>query len=299
MIVSYNHPGALDAASSQNVSACSVPMLEVRDLACGYGKRTVLERVSFSARRGRVLVMLGPNGVGKTTLFKTILGFLPRLAGEVLVEGEEVRAWSRRRFAQSVSYVPQTHDSAFGFTVREMVLMGRTPLSGSLAGPSATDEAAACAALDRLGLGYLADRDCTTLSGGEMQMVLIARSLAQEPSLLVMDEPCANLDLGNQVRVLSQVRALARQGLTVVLTSHDPNHALLLNSDVLCVGQGACAAHGSAREVLTPELLSRLYGANVGIGVVEGEHGLRAPACVAFLDDEDDGGETDEHEQLQ
>ncbi len=125
--------------------------LEVSDLACGYGGRAVLEHVSFSVPRGRAVMLLGPNGVGKTTLFKTVLGFLPRLAGSVLVEGEEVRGWTRKRYARSVAYVPQAHDAAFGFTVREMVLMGRTPALEGFSSPTPDDEAAACAAIDRLG----------------------------------------------------------------------------------------------------------------------------------------------------
>ena len=261
------------------------PALEARDVACGYNGRPVLEHVSFTVAPGSATVLLGPNGVGKTTLFKTMLGFLPRLAGQVFVDGEEVRGWTRKRFAQSVAYVPQTHDAAFGFTVREMVLMGRTPAAAAIAGPSREDERIACEAIDRLGLGPLADRDCTTLSGGERQMVLVARALAQQPRLLVMDEPCANLDLGNQVVVLRQVRALAESGLVVVVTSHDPNHAFMLDGDVVCVGRGGHVVSGRAAEVLTPAALGQLYGIDVGVGDVAGPHGARTRACVAFMDE--------------
>lgn len=260
-------------------------MLELESLTCGYDRKTVLSDVTMSVDAGCSVVLLGPNGVGKTTLFKTMLGFLPARGGVVRIAGEDVSTWTRRRFAQSVAYVPQTHDSSFGFTVREMVLMGRTPLSSSLAGPTRHDEEIACGVLDELGLGWAADRDCTTLSGGEMQMVLIARALAQCPQLLVMDEPCANLDWGNQTRVLSHVRELAHQGLSVIITSHDPNHALLLGSDVLCIGRDGCLDAGRARDVLTVEALSRLYGVSVGVGVVGDGRGCVQLACAPFLDD--------------
>lgn len=257
--------------------------LEVRDLACGYDGHAVLEEVSFAVPRGRAVVLLGPNGVGKTTLFKTVLGFLPRLSGEVRVCGEEVHAWSRKRFAQSVAYVPQSHDAAFGFTVREMVLMGRTPALDGFASPTRFDEEAACAAIDRLGLGALAGRDCTTLSGGELQMVLIARALAQDPQVLVMDEPCANLDLGNQVIVLERIRELVAEGLAVVVTSHDPNHALLLDCDAVCVGRNEGMICGRAADVLTPVALGSLYGVEVGVGEVTSPGGRTSRACTAFL----------------
>lgn len=260
--------------------------LEVRNLACGYLGRAVLDDVSFALEPGSAVVLLGPNGVGKTTLFKTMLGFLPSLSGTVLVEGEDVRDWTRRRYAQSVAYVPQSHDAAFGFTVREMVLMGRTPALGGFTAPTREDERIACAVIDELGLGALADRDCTTLSGGERQMVLVARALAQQPRLLVMDEPCANLDLGNQVVVLRRVRELVAKGLAVVITSHDPNHAFLLDGGVVCIRRGEGVESGPAREVLTADALAALYGVDVGVGVVEGPQGQAGWACVPFLENE-------------
>lgn len=272
-------------AVSERVEARALA-LEVSHLACGYGGDPVLDDVSFSLACGRALVLLGPNGVGKTTLFKTVLGFLPRLAGDVRIEGEDVRGWTRKRYARSVAYVPQTHDSAFGFTVREMVLMGRTPSLGGFAAPTREDERIACAVIDELGLGALADRDCTTLSGGERQMVLVARALAQQPRLLVMDEPCANLDLGNQVIVLKRILALVERGLAVVITSHDPNHAFLLGSDVVCVGRGSGVTAGAARDVLTAEALGALYGIEVGVGEVRGSGGKRGVACTPFLESE-------------
>lgn len=267
-------------------------MLEIKSLTCGYGSYVVLRDLSLSVEAGSITVLLGPNGVGKTTLFKTILGFLPARSGQVLVEGESVSSWSRRRFAQSVAYVPQTHDCAFGYTVREMVLMGRTPLAGSLAGPTSADMRATDAVLDDLGLLVLAERDFTSLSGGEQQMVLIARALAQQPKLMIMDEPCANLDLGNQVRVLARIKQLACAGLSVVVTSHDPNHALMMDCDVLCIGHAGSSARmrGRAAEVLTAQMIGELYGIDAACGLIAGDGGRCSLACTAFLPEGAGGG---------
>ncbi len=257
-------------------------MLSVEGLSCGYGSRVVLSDVSFTVGAAGVLTLLGPNGVGKSTLFKTILGFLPRLAGSVFLEGEEVSGWSRRRFARSVAYVPQTDEGTFGFTVRELVLMGRTPAAGGFAGPSRADERIACDVIDQLGLSSLADREVSSLSGGERQMVLIARALSQQPKLLMMDEPCANLDWGNQIVVLSRIRELARAGLAVVVTSHDPNHALLLESDVLCLGRDQVFS-GEAADLLRPELLRALYGVDAACGTLRADDGREVLACAPLL----------------
>ncbi len=268
-------------------------MLEIDSLTCGYGSHVVLEDLSLSVAAGSITVLLGPNGVGKSTLFKTILGFLPARSGRVYVEGADVTGWSRRRFAQSVAYVPQTHDCAFGYTVREMVLMGRTPLAGSLAGPTAADARMVDAVLDDLGLRALSGRGFTSLSGGEQQMVLIARALAQQPKLLIMDEPCANLDLGNQVRVLARIKRLADAGLSVVVTSHDPNHALMLDCDVLCLGRAGTAARlqGRAADVLNADTIGELYGIDAACGRVRGSRGREGLACTAFLPEDVAGGQ--------
>lgn len=247
--------------------------LSAHGLACGYGERTVLEGVSFDLAAGQVMAILGSNGVGKTTLFKTLLGFLRPLAGSVFVKGRDTGTWTRREFARQVAYIPQLHTPSFSFSVRDVVLMGRTPHLPGLASPSAADERVADEVIGQLGVAHLARRDYSSLSGGERQMVLIARALAQKPCILVMDEPCASLDFGNQALLLEQVIDLARQGMAVVMTTHDPNHALLLGSDVLCLGQDGFLTQGRAREVLDAPLLSALYGVPVAMG----------GACVPLL----------------
>lgn len=259
-------------------------VLQARGLACGYGSRAVLQGLDLTFESGQTLCLLGPNGVGKTTLFKTLLGFLKPLAGTLTCDGEDITRWSRRRYGTMFGYIPQTHASAFNFTVSEMVLLGRTPaLSGVSQHVTADDRRLAQEAMEALGIAHLAERDCSQLSGGEMQMVLCARALAQQPAFLVMDEPTSSLDLGNQVRVLEQVSALGERGLGVIMTTHDPNQAFLLDGEVLCVLPGAGFLGGSVREVLTRDTLSSLYGVPVGISETVSPGGVSYNSCVPFL----------------
>jgi iron complex transport system ATP-binding protein len=200
-------------------------VLRAQDVRCGYGSVEVVRDISFTVRTGEVLCLLGPNGVGKTTLFKSILGFLPLRGGRVVLAGRDLSTWRRRELARVVAYVPQAHGAPFPFTVGEVVLMGRTPRLGVVSSPGLDDLRVAHETLDSLGIAHLTDRSFTQISGGERQLVLIARALAQQPTLLMMDEPTSNLDLGNQVQVLRQIRAMAAAGLAIVMISHTPDHA--------------------------------------------------------------------------
>jgi iron complex transport system ATP-binding protein len=246
-------------------------MLEVRGLACGYRGRRVLDDVTFTVGDGRAAVILGPNGVGKTTLFKTLLGLLAPLGGEVLLDGHRIDLRAGSSDMRRIAYVPQSHVPSFSFTVTEVVVMGRTPRLGRFATPSATDVAKAREVLGQLGLDDLADRDYTQLSGGERQMVLIARALVQEPAVLMMDEPAASLDLGNQARLLRAARKLAdERGLSVVMSSHNPDHAFLVADDVLLVSRDG-TKFGPANDLLDAAELSRVYDTRVR--VLEGSGG--------------------------
>ncbi|MEI3854537.1 MULTISPECIES: ABC transporter ATP-binding protein [unclassified Ensifer] len=244
--------------------------LEIRDLAFGYGARTVGEDISLSLAAGEVLALLGPNGTGKTTLFKTVLGLLPVKAGDILLDKKPLSAWSRRERAKQIAYVPQAHAALFPFTVLEVVLMGRAPHLAPFSSPDSRDHRIAMEALDGLGMTQLAARPYTEISGGERQMALIARALAQEPSILVMDEPTANLDYGNQMRVLSHIRALAARGLSVVLSTHNPDHAFLVADRVALLHASKLAALGVPKAVLTPAALKKLYDIDVVIGSIDG-----------------------------
>jgi iron complex transport system ATP-binding protein len=239
--------------------------LEARDLAFGYRGRPVGRNVSVGFGAGEIVCLLGPNGGGKTTLFRTLLGLLPSQGGQVLLDGAELGTLSRREVAKRIGYVPQAHTGYFPFTVRDVVLMGRTAHLPAFAGPSRRDRAIADEALERLGLAHLAEAIYTRISGGERQLTLIARALAQATPLLVMDEPTASLDFGNQVRVLGEVMSLAQSGIGILLSTHDPDQAFQCAARVALLRGGELIAQGAPPEVLTRERLRVLYGVDVGV----------------------------------
>lgn len=238
-------------------------MLQARQLAIGYPGRRVGAGFDVDLDAGSVLALLGPNGGGKTTLLKTLLGLIPAQGGEVLLEGQAIARVPLRERALRLAYVPQAAATGFGFPAREVVLMGRTAHGGLFARPSARDHAVVDQSLQRLGIAALADRRIDELSGGERQLVLVARALAQEPRAVILDEPTASLDFGNQGRVLREIRRLADDGLAVLFTTHDPNHALRFADRVLLMRDGATLAQGPVAELLRREQLQALYGAAV------------------------------------
>lgn len=258
--------------------------LEARDLAFGYRGHRVGHDVSLALEAGEIVCLLGPNGGGKTTLFRTLLGLLPAHGGEVRLGGDDLTELSRREIARRVAYVPQVHTGYFPFTVRDVVLMGRTAHLAPLASPSRQDRAAAEAALTRLGLVHLADAVYTQISGGERQLTLLARALAQAAPLMVMDEPTASLDFGNQVKVLERIAELARSGIGVLLSTHDPDQAFLLGHRVALLHGGTLAALGRPQDVLTPAALRMLYGVDVTIARVGDAHFGERAVCVPRIE---------------
>lgn len=243
--------------------------LTVRELTFAYEKKPVLAGVSFTANPYEVLGVLGANGAGKTTLFRCILGELKHAEGDIEIDGAAVKSLRPRALAHRIAYIPQTHPMTFRFTVRDMVLMGTTHQISPLSVPRAPQYSAAEDAMERLGIAALADKDFNRISGGEQQLTYIARALAQQAKILVMDEPTASLDYGNQLYVLSVVRALAREGYTVLVSTHNPQHAIWYADRVLALKDGCAAAFGAVSETLTPALIETLYGRHTTIKQTE------------------------------
>jgi len=252
--------------------------LEAHALGYGYPGRPVGRGLDLALGAGEVLCVLGPNGGGKTTLFRTLLGLLPAQAGSILLDGQALEAMSRGDVARRVGYVPQGHAAQFAFTVREAVLMGRTAHISLFATPGAADLAAADRAIAALGIESLAGRVVTELSGGERQLAMIARALAQGARALVLDEPTASLDFGNQVRVLREIRRLAAEGYAVVFSTHDPGQAFLAASRVLLLARGGAVRQGTPGQVITGENLQAVYGVEVRVAEVDG-----ARVCLPAL----------------
>ena len=240
-------------------------MLEVQALDFGFPGRTIGRGVGFRVEAGEVMCVLGPNGGGKTTLFRTLLGLLEPHGGSIQLEGASLPSLSRAEIARRVGYVPQGHSAYFAFSVREFVLMGRTAHLGVFSSPSKKDFGVAERALESLGIPHLADKPVTEISGGERQLALVARALAQEPKLLVLDEPTASLDFGNQVRVLQRIGALAASGIAILFSSHDPDHAFLCARRALLLAEGRVLEIGAPRDVIRPDTLERLYGVSVQV----------------------------------
>ena len=239
--------------------------IKVEQLSFSYGEHEVLKGVSFSAEYGQFLSVLGPNGVGKSTLFRCMLGLLKPHEGVVSINGRPISALSSAELARHIAYIPQSHNPVFNYTVFDMVLMGTTAQLGRFSAPGAAQTALVDSALERLGIAHLRDRGYANISGGERQLVLIARAIAQQAKILVMDEPSASLDFGNKMRVMQTVKGLAREGYAVIQSTHDPDQAFFYSDKILALHKGQLLAWGTPREVMTNELISTLYGVEVEV----------------------------------
>lgn len=261
----------------------SAPIIAAHDVSCGYGSHVVLSGFSESVHAGEVLCLLGPNGVGKTTLFKTMLGMQSSFGGEVLVQGAPIASYAPRDLARIVAYVPQAHTPPFAFTAFDVVVMGAAASSGFFGTPGDAERDIAEEVLADFDIVDLRDRPYTELSGGQRQMVLIARAVAQRPSVLFMDEPTASLDLGNVARVLSTVRRLAARGMAVVMTTHSPEHVAQCDARGVLVMRSGRMVHGDAKTLLTPELLSEAYGSPIALGEIS-HRGKALFACQPIVE---------------
>jgi iron complex transport system ATP-binding protein len=234
-------------------------VIEVSNLSFGYSKeRTILKSLSFNAGKAEIINILGPNGCGKSTLIKALLGFFSVKKGMVRYNGQDITAIKRKDMAKLTSYVPQLHIGAFSYSVLDVVLMGRAPFAGRAY--SKQDYAAAYEALERVKMKDFAERSYLYLSGGERQLVIIARSLAQRAEYFLMDEPVAGLDYGNQYLLLSVIKQLAEEGMTIILSTHHPEHALFLEGRSILIKDGAIVGDGTSETIINIKTISKLYG---------------------------------------
>lgn len=246
--------------------------LDIKGLTFAYdGKRPVWEDISLQARPGEVLAVLGPNGTGKSTLLHCVAGLETPRAGRILADGRDIASLGRRELARRIAFVPQVHTPVFSFSALDVVVMGRTAHLGLFAAPSAADVRIAREALATMGAAHLADAPYDRTSGGERQLILFARALAQEAPILLLDEPTSHLDFGNQIRTLTLIRSLADRGLTVVMTTHFPDHAFAIAERTCLLARGRVRGYGPTREILTAEALSALYGLRVTLHRLEAD----------------------------
>lgn len=235
--------------------------LSIHDLSYGYmADRQLLRHISFKISSGTILTILGQNGVGKSTLLYCIMRFIHTYTGQIQVFGKEQSQYNRKEYASLVAYVPQLYDTQFDYTVEEMVLMGLNPTISYFHSPRKKEHDIACAALDRLGILPLKDRVVNSLSGGERQLVYIARALAQQPKLILLDEPTSALDYGNSYRILDLLLQLKEEGYTLVLTSHNPNYPLYLKEKTAAILIDGSFVFGDTQHLLTDDMLTRIYG---------------------------------------
>jgi iron complex transport system ATP-binding protein len=255
------------------VETVSETLISIRNLAFSYDgdHRRVLEKLTLDLPVGSITAILGPNGAGKTTLVHILLGILKPSNGEITISGKNIQHYTRHELSRLIAFVPQSEYTAFEFSVLDYVLMGRAPHIGMLQMPTHNDLVHTLEHLEMLGISNLAQRSVLELSGGERQLVLIARALAQEPELLLLDEPTTHLDLSNKNRILTKLSKLADRGMTVVYTTHDPDSATTIARFLVLMKEGRVLSSGNTKSVMSAELLTETYGLPVRVIQVDGQ----------------------------
>jgi len=263
----------------------------VSNLAFGYDEKPVLEDISFTAEENELLSVLGLNGAGKSTLFRCMLGLLKRYKGSITVNDKDIRQMGTREMARNIAYIPQTTYPPFNYSIFEMVLMGTASQASMFSGPGKRQAELVDDALEKMGIAHLKHRGFNQISGGERQLALIARALAQDARILILDEPTANLDFGNQIRVLSQLKLLAGEGYTIVQSTHNPDQAFLFSDRVLALKDGKIFACGTPNDIYSESLLKALYGVDAEVlNLYDGKVRVSIPKVVIGKDFSSEGG---------
>lgn len=257
-------------------------LIEVKDLEFAYDSRKkVLDKINFSIESGEIIALLGPNGCGKSTLIRLMLGLMKPGLGTVLFKGRNVTHIKHKLFAQEVAYVPQVHRSSFPYSVLDVVLMGRIPHKSFFFAYSKKDYAIADEIMERLLIKHLADQPYTQISGGERQLTLIGRAMAQGAHTFFMDEPATGLDYGNQMRLLKHIMRLAGEGYTFIKSTHAPEHALWIADRAILLKDGVLLGDGKCRDVINSDNLMALYKTKINVDCVRDDIYVCSPAGVS------------------
>lgn len=253
--------------------------LDIQDLSAGYGSTPVISGIHMTADPGRICAVMGRNGSGKTTLLRCINHVLPLLNGTIRIMGQDITRMARHRIAQIISVVPQVNFSPFSFSCRDMVLMAGAARIRAWAAPSRKEQEQALSVMAEVGIDHLATQAFNAISGGERQLVILARALFQETPIMLLDEPTAHLDFTNQHRIMALMRKLAaKRQMTVIITLHDPNLTCHYCDDVVLIHQGRVAAAGKTADTLTGDVLARVLGDNIRLDVTTGGVRVAVPA---------------------
>jgi len=257
------------------------PLIEARNVGFSYETKPILKDIDLVIRKGEIVSLLGPNGSGKSTLLKVLLGLLKPRGGSIRLKGREIHQTSPKEIARQIAYVPQIHRGSFPYKVIDVVLMGRLPHKPFFFSYNGKDIDIANEKLERLSIRHLADRPYTEISGGERQLTLIARAMAQGAEMFFMDEPATGLDYGNQLRLLEQIISLAREGYTFIKSTHSPEHAFWLSDRSVMIKDGTIIGDGKTDTIVNNESLFDLYQAKVSVVKVNGSLRVCVPHAIS------------------
>ena len=263
-------------------------VLKVCNLSFSYGDKEIFENVSLSMRAGEILCLMGPNGCGKTTLIDNIMAIHKPKTGEIELMGEPLRKYKRHHIAQNIAYVPQIHNITFPYTVKEVVVMGRTAYTGIFGEPQPEDDEVALEALEKVGISHFAEQPYSRLSGGEVKLVLLARALGQRTAMIIMDEPTAHLDFKNELLFLETIVDLCKkENMAVLMATHSPSHAFYfaakgLNCRAAMMSQGKMIACGHPDNVVTERNIREVYGVKASISTDYDDDGLEMKTVTLF-----------------
>lgn len=254
-------------------------IIEVRNISFSYdGNSTIFNNISFSVYEGQIVSILGPNGAGKTTLLNLMANLASPTSGEIILEGKNFKDMMPKEIAKKIAFVPQFITPSFSYDVLSYVVTGCAPRIGTFEKPRQEHYEIAQHSLEQMKISHLSHKYYTQISGGERQQVSISRAIAQKPKVILMDEPTAHLDYGNQIKVLKIIKALAAEGYAAVITTHNPDHALLLGGKVAAINAKGQFTFGNSEDVINEEFLSTLYGINLHLRHISD---LRRNVCVA------------------